>query len=120
MKKQSISYSDLTKKQLQYLKEFYIQEKVNGMSNEELRNFVLEIISHQINDTIGREEEMEAWQEISDYFDENFQGIIFEIQKKYNEDDSNGSNNTQDDHLHRLDLLEKNSLEKEKKDMWDD
>ena len=53
-------------------------------------------------------------------FDENFQGIIFEIQKKYNEDDSNGSNNTQDDHLHRLDLLEKNSLEKEKKDMWDD
>ena len=29
------------------------------MSNQELKEYVLEIISHQINDTIGKEEEME-------------------------------------------------------------
>ena len=83
MKKQSISYSDLTKKQLQYLKEFYIQEKVNGMSNEELRNFVLEIISHQINDTIGKEEEMEAWKEMFNFYGDQFEIIVLEIQQKY-------------------------------------
>ena len=56
MKNKTLIYSDLSKKQLQHLKEFYIQTKVNSMSNEELKEFVLEIISHQINDTIGKEE----------------------------------------------------------------
>ena len=59
MKKKKIIYSDLSKKQLEHLKELYIQKKVYSMSNKELKEFVLEIISHQINDTIGKEEEME-------------------------------------------------------------
>ena len=33
------------------------------MSQKELKEFVLDIISHQINDTIGKEEEIEAWEE---------------------------------------------------------
>ena len=58
MKKKSITYTDLTKKQLQALKELYIQKKVECMSHQDLKEFVLEIISHQINDTIGKEEEL--------------------------------------------------------------
>ena len=61
MKKKSITYSDLSKKQLETLKELYIKKKVESMSHQELKQYVLEIISHQINDTIGKEEEMEAW-----------------------------------------------------------
>ena len=60
MKKKSFIYSDLSKKQLEKLKEFYIQKKVESMSNQELKKYVLEIISHQINDTIDKEEELEA------------------------------------------------------------
>jgi len=75
MKKKSILYSDLSKKELENLKELYIQKKVESMSHQELKKYVLEIISHQINDTIGKEEEMEAWREISDFFGEQFEKI---------------------------------------------
>ena len=68
MKKKSFIYSDLSKRQLEELKEFYVQKKVESMSHQELKRYVLEIISHQINDTIGKEEEMEAWREMSVFF----------------------------------------------------
>ena len=55
MKKKSFIYSDLSKKQLENLKEFYIQKKVESMSHQELKQYVLEIISHQINDTIYKD-----------------------------------------------------------------
>ena len=54
------------------------------MSNQELKQYVLEIISHQIKDTIGKEEEMDAWREMSDFYGEDFETIILEI--------NNGSN----------------------------
>ena len=119
MKKKSFTYSDLTKKQLEKLKEFYIQQRVESMSHKELKKFVLEIISHQINDTIDQEEEMEAWKEISDFFGEQFESIILEIQTKYIEDKSNLEAEI-DPQKQRLELLEKNYLNQEKKDMWDD
>ena len=53
------------------------------MSHKELKQYVLEIISHQINDTIGKEEEMEAWREMSDFFGEQFEINILEIQTKF-------------------------------------
>ena len=83
MKKKSIIYSDLSKKQLETLKELYIQKKVESMSHQELKQYVLEIISHQINDTIDKEEEMEAWKEMSDFFGDNFEIVIQEMQAKY-------------------------------------
>ena len=119
MKKQSITYSDLSKKQLEHLKELYIQKKVECMSNKELKEFVLEIISHQINDTIGQEEEMEAWREISNFYGDQFEIIILEIQQKYANNESL-QNFKEDSQEHRLELLQKNSIEKEKEDMWDD
>ena len=86
MKKKPIIYSDLSKKQLENLKELYIQKKVESMSHQELKQYVLEIISHQINDTIDKEEEMEAWREMSDFFGEQFEINILEIQTKYIDD----------------------------------
>ena len=119
MKKKSIIYSDLSKKQLENLKELYIQKKVESMSHQELKQYVLEIISHQINDTIGKEEEMEAWREMSDFFGEQFEINILEIQTKYI-DDKNVIEKEIDSQKQRIELLERNNLDQEKKDMWDD
>ena len=119
MKKKSIVYIDLSKKQLQALKELYIQKKVESMSHQELKQYVLEIISHQINDTIGKEEEMEAWREMSDFFGEKFEVTILEIQTKYS-DDRNIHQPDLDPQKQRLELLEKNNLNQEKSDMWND
>ena len=119
MKKKSFIYSDLSKKQLESLKEFYVQKKVESMNDKELRQFVLEIISHQVNDTIGKEEEMEAWTEIANFFGEQFEMIVLEIQKKYS-DDTNFIDKEIDSQRQRLELLERNNLDKEKKDMWND
>ena len=119
MKKKPIIYSDLSKKQLENLKELYIQKKVESMSHQELKQYVLEIISHQINDTIGKEEEMEAWREMSDFFGEQFEIIILEIQTKYI-DDKNLIETEIDSQKQRIELLERNNLDQEKTDMWDD
>ena len=119
MQKKSIIYSDLSKKQLENLKELYIQKKVDSMSHQDLKQYVLEIISHQINDTIGKEEEMEAWREMSDFFGEQFEINIIEIQTKYI-DDKNVIEREIDSQKQRIELLERNNLDQEKKDMWDD
>ena len=119
MKKKSFIYSDLSKKQLENLKEFYIKKKVESMSQQELKDYVLEIISHQINDTIDKEEEMEAWREMSDFFGEQFEIVILEIQTKYI-DKKNVLETEIDPQKQRIELLEKNNLDQEKKDMWDD
>tara|TARA_A100001388_G_scaffold120219_1_gene88828 strand:+ start:84 stop:443 length:360 start_codon:yes stop_codon:yes gene_type:complete len=119
MKKQSIIYSDLSKKQLEKIKELYIKNKVESMSHQDLKQYALEIISHQINDTIGKEEEMEAWREMSDFFGEQFEIIIEEIQTKYI-NDKNVLDREIDSQKQRIELLEKNNLDQEKKDMWDD
>ena len=119
MKKKSIIYSDLSKKQLENLKELYIQKKVESMSNQDLKKYVLEIISHQIKDTIDKEEEMEAWREMSEFFGEQFEIVILEIQTKDN-DEKNVLETEIDSQKQRIELLERNNLDQEKKDMWDD
>ena len=112
-------YTDLSKKQLENLKEIYIQKKVESMSLQELKEYVLEIISHQINDTIGKEEEMEAWREMSDFFGEQFEIIILEIKTKFI-DEKNVNKTEIDSQKQRLELLERNNFDQEKKDMWDE
>ena len=118
MKKKSLIYSDLSKIQLEKLKEFYIQKKVESMGHQELKQFVLEVISHHINDTIDKEEELEAWREMSDFFGEQFENVIQEVQTKYN-DDKNALETEIDSQKQRIELLERNSLDSEKQDMWE-
>ena len=119
MKKKSPIYSDLSKKQLENLKEFYVEKKVESMSHQELKQYVQEIISHQVNDTIDKEEEMEAWREMSDFFGDQFEIVIQEIQTKYI-DDKNVLETEIDSQKQRIKLIERNNLDQEKKDMWDD
>ena len=119
MKKKSFIYSDLSKKQLEKLKENYIQKKVESMSHQELKQYVKEIISHQINDTIGKEEEVEAWREMSDFFGEQFEIVILEILTKYIEE-KNVLETEIDPQKQRIELIERNNLEQKKRDMWDD
>ena len=118
MKKKSFIYSDLSKKQLENLKELFVQKRVESMSHQELKQYVQEIISHQINDTIDKEEEMEAWREMSDFFGEQFEKVILEIQTKYI-DEKNALETEIDFQKERIELLEKNNLDQEKKDMWE-
>ena len=119
MKKKSIIYSDLTKKQLENLKELFVQKKVESMSHQELKQYVREIISHQVNDTVDKEEEMEAWREMSDFFGEQFEIVIQNIQTKYI-DEKNVLETEIDSQKQRIELLERNNFDQEKKDMWDD
>ena len=119
MKKKSFIYSDLSKKQIEKLKEFYIQKKIESMGHQELKQFVLEVISHHINDTIDKEEELEAWREMSDFFGEQFEIVIQNIQTRYIEE-KNVLETEIDSQKRRIELLEKNTLDKEKIDMWDD
>ena len=119
MKKKTIIYSDLSKKQLENLKELYVQKKIESMSHQELKEYVKDIISHQVNDTIDKEEEMEAWREMSDFFGEQFEIVIQEIQIKYM-DDKNVPETEIDSQKQRIELLERNNVDQEKKDMWDD
>ena len=119
MQKKSLTYSDLSKKQLENLKELYVKKKVESMSHQELKEYVQEIIYHQVNDTVDKEEEMEAWREMSEFFGEQFEIIILEMQTKYS-DEQNLIENEIDPQKQRIELLERNKLEEEKKDMWDD
>ncbi len=119
MKKKTIIYSDLSKKQLENLKELYVQKKIESMSYQELKEYVQDIISHQVNDTIDKEEEMEAWREMSDFFGEQFEIVIQEIQIKFI-DDKHALETEIDSQKQRIELLERNNVDQEKKDMWDD
>ena len=83
MKKNKPNYSDLSKKELENLKEYYITEKIKSMNESELRQFAYEIISHQVKNTIGDEEEKEAWEEIATFFGDNFEFALEGIKKKY-------------------------------------
>tara|TARA_A100001388_G_C28520969_1_gene380962 strand:+ start:287 stop:646 length:360 start_codon:yes stop_codon:yes gene_type:complete len=119
MKKKSFIYSDLSNKELDNLKDYYIQKKIESMNNKELKEFVSEIISLQIKNTIGKEEEIEAWREMSDFFGEEFEIIILEMQAKFEDDSKMNEIETETSKL-RQELIERNKLGTDKKDMWDD
>tara|TARA_B100000927_G_C16039171_1_gene298323 strand:- start:58 stop:417 length:360 start_codon:yes stop_codon:yes gene_type:complete len=119
MKKSSLNYSVLSKKELEFLKDTYIQDKVKSMSEKELKNFVFECINHQIKNTIGNEEESEAWREMESFYDNKFEELILKIQTKFKAY-SDPTEEIIEDHERRSKLLETNKIDNEKKDMWDD
>ena len=82
MAKQKINYSDLSNKELELLKDIYIDLKVKSMNINDLKNFAFENISLQIKNTIGNDEELEAWQEMEDFFKDEFHNAIKDIQIK--------------------------------------
>ena len=119
MKKNKFYYSDFSKKELESLKEYYITEKVKSMSEYELRQFANEIFSHQVKDTIGEEEEKEAWEEIENFFSDNFEFILEGIKKKFEatKQDCIVESNKSTSNVKEIDTDE---IKNEKIDMWMD
>ena len=116
MAKKRINYSDLSAKELEILKDTYIELKVKSMSNNDLKNFVIENLSLQIKNTIGNDEEIEAWQEMEGFFKDEFAYTIRDIQVKVQ------SNKSENNNLNNEDIkLEVDKKGEDKKlDMWED
>ena len=116
MAKKKINYSDLSNKELEILKDTYIELKVKSMNINDLKGFAFENISLQIKNTIGNDEELEAWQEMEDFFKDEFLNTIQEIQIKLR---------SKNDELTNLNIEEKKLIaedtsEDKKLDMWED
>ena len=116
MAKKKINYSDLSSKELELLKDIYIDLKVKSMNNNELKDFVFDNISLQIKNTIGNDEELEAWQEMEYFFKDEFYNTIQNVQIKMR---------SKSDDLTNLNIAEKKPatediIEDRKIDMWDD
>ena len=116
MAKKKINYSDLSNKELEMLKDIYIDLKVKSMNINDLKDFAFENISLQIKNTIGNEEELEAWQEMEDFFKDEFLNTIQNIQIKLK---------SKNDELTNLNIEEKklvveDTAEDKKIDMWED
>jgi len=116
MAKKKINYLDLSNKELELLKDIYIDLKVKSMNINDLKGFAFENISLQIKNTIGNEEELEAWQEMEDFFKDEFLNTIQDIQIKLR---------SKNDELTNLNIEEKKPLTEDtgvdkKLDMWED
>ena len=116
MAKKKINYSDLSKKELELLKDIYINQKVRSMNNNDLKDFAFENISLQIQNTIGNDEELEAWQEMEDFFRDEFQNTIqdIKIMMRSNNGELNYSN------IEEKKSITEDISEDKKLDMWED
>ena len=119
VKEEEISFNDLTKAQLDALKDLYIDSRLESMSDIELRKFVREVLDLQVRGTVGNEEEREVWKEIKEYFDETFEQKIKEIIKVKGSQELN-SPPEEEEFQKRLDVLEQRKKEESpiKEDMW--
>jgi len=114
MAKKQFNFKDLSSKELELLKETYINLKVNSMNNDDLRNFAIENISIQIKSTIGNEEEVEAWHEMEEFFKDDFENTIQKI-KILIESKNKKSFSSDNEHI----KIESENVEETKKlDMW--
>lgn len=116
MAKKQFNYSDLSPKELELLKEIYIELKVKSMTLADLKEFATDNISLQIKNTIGNDEEIDAWKEMEEFFKDEFEDTIKGIQMKI------GSKNiAQSDPIIRQVKVEAANKEDVKKlDMWED
>ena len=116
MAKKKINYSDLSSKELELLKDMFIDLKVKSMNINDLKNFAFENISLQIKNTIGNEEELEAWNEMEDFFKDDFENTIKEIKVKLGEKKGDQFNLN----LRDVNIETEEKREDKKLDMWED
>ena len=123
MKKAEITFKDLSKVQLDTLKEIYIESRLEKMSEVDLRSFTREVLALQVGGTVGNEEEKEIWKEMQEHFEDEFPEKIKEVKKIKGGQDVNFDDDIeQEDFKKRLEILEQRSKEESKKnnDMWND
>tara|TARA_Y100000589_G_scaffold146063_1_gene139742 strand:+ start:347 stop:697 length:351 start_codon:yes stop_codon:yes gene_type:complete len=116
MAKKQINYSDLSTKELELLKDTYIDLKVKSMNNNDLKDFAIENISLQIKNTIGNDEELEAWQEMEEFFKDEFENIIRNILIQLRQKNDNHSQL----HIEDTKLDSEDKGGDKKLDMWED
>tara|TARA_Y100001968_G_C19202316_1_gene640592 strand:+ start:346 stop:705 length:360 start_codon:yes stop_codon:yes gene_type:complete len=118
---EELTYKDLTEKELDLLKDFYISSRVNSMTEADLRQFVKEIIIDQIKGTVGNAEEKEAWEEIKDYFSEELSKKIVEVKARFAKNTNVELKSPEElEFDKRLTLLKQQQEEKSSNDMWED
>ncbi len=116
---EELTYKDLSKKELDALKDMYISSRVNTMTENDLRDFVKEIIIDQIKGTVGNAEEREAWEEIKDHFSGNLTEKILEVKEKCNKNPKVEQKNPEEVEFdRRLGLLKQQQEDNLSKDMW--
>ena len=116
MAKKHLNYKDLTAKELENLKDIYIDLKVKSMTNNDLKDFATENISLQIKSTIGNDEELEAWKEMEEFFKEELANIVKDIKIKMEEKSGNNTiTNMKEIKLQSTEIDEIKKL-----DMWED
>ena len=114
-----LSYKDLSKNELDALKDIYISSRVNNMTESDLRKFVKEIIIDQIKGTVGNAEEKEAWEEIKEHFSEDLSKKILEVKEKCNKNRKVDQKSPEEIEFdRRLGLLKQQQEDQSSKDMW--
>ena len=119
---EELSYKDLSKSELDTLKDMYISSRVNSMTESDLRIFVKEIIIDQIKGTVGNAEEKEAWEEIKEHFSGDLSKKIEEVKAKCSKNKKVDLKSPEEIEFEkRLSLLkQQQEEEKSSKDMWED
>ena len=115
MTKKQINYSDLSSNELEILKDKYIDQRVKSMNIKDLKDFAIEHISLQIKNTIGNDEELEAWQEMEEFFKDDFDKTIQDVQIKMRSKKGEPSVFIQEEKQSAEDNLSDKKL-----DMWED
>ncbi len=118
---EELTYKDLTKTELDNLKDIYISSKVDSMTESDLRKFVKELIIDQVKGTVGNAEEKEVWEEIKDHFSEDLGRKILEVKQKTRKNrkvDLKSQEEIEFDR--RLGLLKQQQEQKPINDMWED
>ena len=116
MKEKKLNHTDLSSKELEILKDLYINQKVKSMNINDLKNFVTENITLQIKSTIGNDEELEAWKEMESFFEEEFQNIIREITIKMRSERIQKNSFS----IEQSNYQSEDKKEVKKLDMWED
>ena len=121
MENEEITFKDLSKGELDDLKDIYVLSRINKMEENELRLFVKEVLEVQIKGTVGNQEEKEAWEEMKEHFDIDFALKIKEVKKNLGSE-NNGLSSEEKEFERRLEVLEARKKEKKESstDMWED
>ncbi len=116
---EELTYKDLSKTELETLKDMYISSRLNTMTENDLRKFVKEIMLDQIKGTVGNAEEREAWEEMKDYFSEDLSDKILEVKEKFDKKNKVEEKSPEEIEFdRRLGLLKQQQEESSSKDMW--
>ena len=117
MTNEDFTYKDLTKSQLDKLKDTYVISRLNSMNEDDLKLFVKTVIEDQVKGTVGNEEEKEAWNEIKEHFQDDFILVIKKLRKQ-DQSPEESLTPAEKEFERRLDLLKQRETTNDNADMW--